>query len=189
MKDSLDEYADDFVILYRRLYLFLVKDYKRRTGRNLKEYKSYEPTYLKKAYLNYTDKSTLIDQVSHLASTLITIQALPNANHRTAFLFTKYYLKKHGVNMKIYSEEKKVYDQLYEKSKFLIEREINHNQLFNDSYMDVHHDQAVRKHEKHMKKLMKEIVILPQSGIRTVESFHSFVASINQSGSFPFLNQ
>lgn len=76
-----------------------------------------------------------------------------------------------------------------EKSKFLIEREINHNQLFNESYMDVQHSQALKEHEKSMKKLMNEIVNIPQSGIRTVESFHSFVASINQSGSLSFLNQ
>jgi len=55
--------------------------------------------------------------------------------------------------------------------------------------MDVQHSQALKEHEKSMKKLMNEIVNIPQSGIRTVESFHSFVASINQSGSLSFLNQ
>ncbi len=188
MVNSFEKHTDEFVALYYKIYLFIIKDYKKRTGKNLREYKDYEPEYLKNLYLNYKDKNNLIDQVSHLASKLIIIQALPNANHRTAFLFIKYYLKKQGVNMYIYSEKKKAYDLFYEQSKFLIEREINHLQLFNDSYMDVQHDQALREHENNMKRLMKEIVILPQSGIRTVESFHSFVASINQSGSLPFLN-
>jgi hypothetical protein len=189
MINSCEKSIDDFVTLYYQIYLFIINDFKRRTGENLKEYKEFEPWYLKKIYLDYTDKSNLIDQVSQLASKLIVSQALPNANHRTAFLFVKYYLKKQGVDMNIYSEKKKVYDRFYEKSKFLIDRVINHLQLFNDSYMDVQHDQALREHEKSMKQLMKEIIILPQSGIRTVESFHSFVASINQSGSLPFLNQ
>lgn len=189
MKNSHINKSDDFVELYYQIYLFLLRDYKNRTRKKLKTYKEYEPEYLKKTYLQYKDKKDIIDQASSLSSNLIVIQSLPNANHRTAFLFTKYYLKKHGVSMKIYSEKKKRYDLFYEKSKFLIEREINHNQLFNESYMDVQHSQALKEHEKSMKKLMNEIVNIPQSGIRTVESFHSFVASINQSGSLSFLNQ
>ena len=188
MTDSDDTSTELFVRLYYNIYLFLVQDYYKRTGESLKSYKEYEPDYLKKIYNHYTDKNTIIDQASSLASNLIIIQALPNANHRTAFLFIKYYFKKHGINMKIYSEEQKAYDAFYEVSKFFIEREINHYQLFNNAYMDVHHDQAIREHKQHMKTLMKQIVCVPQSGIRTVESFHSFVASINQEGSLPFEN-
>ena len=189
MNDFYEKDAKRFVELYYQIYLFLLKDYKNKTGKNLKTYKEYEPDYLKKVFLQYKDKKDIIDQASSLTSNLIVIQAFPNANHRTAFLFMKYYLKKQGITMDIYSEKKEMYNRFYEKSKFLIERPINHKQLFNESYMDVQHSLALKEHEKSMKRLMKEIVHIPQSGITTVESFHSFVASINQSGSLPFLNQ
>lgn len=189
MIDSDEKYAEQFVKLYHQIYLFLLKDYKTKTGKKLKTYKEYEPDYLKKAFIQYKDKKDLVSQASSFASKLIVIQALPNANHRTAFLFIKYYLKKQGIGMQIYSENKKMYDIFYEKSKSLIEQDINHEQIFNDSYMDVVHSKALKEHEKSMNKLMKEIIKLPQSGITTVESFHSFVASMNQLGSLPFLNQ
>jgi len=148
MNNSHMKGADEFIELYYQIYLFLLRDYKNKTGKNLKTYKEYEPDYLKKTYLQYEDKKDIIDQASSLASNLIVIQALTNANHRTAFLFIKYYLKKHGVSMKIYSEKKEMYNRFYEKSKFLIERPINHKQLFNESYMDVQHSSALKEHEE-----------------------------------------
>ncbi len=94
-------------------------------------YKEYEPEYLIKFYNNHKDFEDIVDQITNITSKLILIQALPNANHRTAFIFIRIYLKK----------------------------------LFN------------------------EIIELPQSGMVTLESLHSFIASLNQSGSSPSENQ
>jgi prophage maintenance system killer protein len=181
--------AHRFETLYYQLYLFIVNDYKNRTGKALKPYKEYEPNYLKQLYVTHEDKEEMIDQVSELTSKLIIIQALPNANHRTAFLFIKYYLKKQGIDMKIYKEAKIEYDAFYQISKEVIDKDINHERIFSSSYFDIYHTSGIEKHKKNVRILMENILNIPQSGMRTVESFHSFVASMNQAGSLPFSNQ
>jgi prophage maintenance system killer protein len=183
------EQAKKFEQLYHELFLHIVRDYKNRTGEDLKIYKKYEPEYLIEFFLNHEDSDDIIDQITNIVSTLILIQAFPNANHRTAFMFIRIYLKKHGIYIKTYEEEQEKYDAFYDISKPIIDREINRPQFFNDNYFDVHHSLAIKKHFKSLKKLFNEIVELPQSGIVTVESLHSFIASLNQSGSSPSLNQ
>ena len=169
--------------------MHIVRDFKNRTGEDLKMYKEYEPEYLIKFYNNHKDNEDIIDQITHITSTLILIQALPNANHRTAFIFIRIYLKKHGIYIKTYEEEQETYDAFYNISKPLIDREINRPQFFNEKYFDVHHYAAIKNHFNSLKKLFKSVVEQPQSGMVTLESLHSFIASLNQSGSSPSENQ
>ena len=180
--------AERFVELYCFLYQKIVGDYLRDKGEELQRYKKFEPDLLGKFYMNYKDEAGAIDQISSLVSKLIILQSLPNANHRSAFLFIRYYLKKYGIYIEIYEDEKTKYDKFYDTSKFLIDRDINHHFLYADNYMDVHHDMAINSHLASTKNLLEEIVKWPQSGMVELESFHSFVASTNQTGSLPFSN-
>ena len=189
MDEILLEQAKQFQRFYNELFLHIVRDFKNRTGEELKMYKEYEPEYLIKFYNNHKDYEDVIDQITNITSNLILIQALPNANHRTAFIFIRIYLKKHGIYIKTYEEEQEKYDAFYNISKPLIDREINRPQFFNDKYIDVHHSLAIKKHFKSLKKLFNSVVELPQSGMVTLESLHSFIASLNQSGSSPSENQ
>ena len=189
MNENLMEEAELFERFYYELFLHIVRDYKNRTGEELKMYKEYEPEYLRKFYCNHMDNQDLLDQITNITSNLILIQALPNANHRTAFIFIRIYLKKHGIYIRTYEEEKEKYDAFYDISKPIIDKDINRLQFFNDKYFDVHHTMAIKTHFNSLKKLFESVVELPQSGMVTLESLHSFIASLNQSGSFPSENQ
>ena len=189
MDDNILEQAKQFQELYHELFLHIVRDYKNRTGEELKMYKEYEPDYLIKFYCNHKDSKDLLDQITNITSNLILIQALPNANHRTAFIFIRIYLKKHGIYIRTYEEEKKKYDAFYDISKPIIDNDINRPQFFNEKYFDVHHSSAIKKHFDSLRKLFNSVVELPQSGMVTLESLHSFIASLNQSGSSPSENQ
>jgi prophage maintenance system killer protein len=189
MEDILMEEAKKFQEFYYELFLHIVRDFRNRTGEELKMYKEYEPEYLIDFYNNHKDNENLIDQITNITSNLILIQALPNANHRTAFIFIRIYLKKHGIYIKTYEEEQEKYDVFYNISKPLIDNDINRPQIFNEKYLDVHHSSAIKKHFMSLKKLFKSVVELPQSGMVTLESLHSFIASLNQSGSSPSENQ
>jgi prophage maintenance system killer protein len=189
MDDIILEQAKQFQKFYYELFLHIVRDYKNRTGEDLKMYKEYEPEYLIKFYCNHKDNKDFFDQITNITSNLILIQALPNANHRTAFIFIRIYLKKHGIYIRTYEEEKEKYDVFYDISKPLIDNDINRPQIYNDKYLDVHHTSAIKKHFSSLKKLFESVVELPQSGMVTLESLHSFIASLNQSGSSPSENQ
>ena len=189
MNENLMEEAELFERFYYELFLHIVRDYKNRTGEELKMYKEYEPEYLIKFYCNHMDNQDFFDQITNITSNLILIQALPNANHRTAFIFIRIYLKKHGIYIRTYEEEKEKYDAFYDISKPIIDKDINRLQFFNDKYLDVHHTMAIKTHFNSLKKLFESVVELPQSGIVTLESLHSFIASLNQSGSSPSENQ
>lgn len=182
-------FEDKFVHLYYELYQFIVRDFKERNGTDLKLYKDYEPEYLTRFVHGFKDKFEIMDQLSALASGLITLQALPNANHRTAFMFIRIYLKKKDIYIKRYDEDKENYDLFYTRSKKIIERDIDHQLLFKHDFVDAQHSLGIGEHYKITNELLKTIVELPQSGIVTVESLHSFIASVNQVGSLPSSNQ
>jgi hypothetical protein len=132
---------------------------------------------------NYTDEIYLIDQLSKLLSKLIILQALPNANHRTAFRFVDLYL---GFaceeKLKTYNDAKIIYDEFYNKSKPIIDFEINHNALFNKIYTDAHHSIGIENHLKYTKELIGKITRI-QSGITDAVPFHRFITSLYQEGS------
>jgi prophage maintenance system killer protein len=182
-------FEDRFVQLYYELYHFIVRDFKERNGTDLKLYKDYEPEYLQRFIQVFKDRTEIMDQVSSLASGLITLQALPNANHRTAFMFIRVYLKKWDIYIKRYDEDKENYDRFYSRSKKIIERDIDHNMLFKKDFIDAQHSIGIEEHYRITNALLKKVVELPQSGIVTVESLHSFIASMNQVGSLPSSNQ
>jgi hypothetical protein len=72
-----------------------------------------------------------------MLSGLIILQALPNANHRTAFRFVDLFLGfASGEKMKTYNEAQSLYDEFYKKSKPIIDFEINHNALFTKKYTE-----------------------------------------------------
>ncbi len=181
--------AEKFVSPYLKLYESIKRSYQSIKGEKIAEYKELEPEILKQIFLNYVDEEGIINQCSKICSQLIRSQSLPNANHRTAFLFIKLYLRKQDIRMYIYEEKKSEYDKFYRTSKEIIDTMIEHNELFNRKYMDVHHSIGIEEHEKKMDRLMREIIQIPQSGIVAAESFHSFIASMNQEGSLPGGNQ
>jgi prophage maintenance system killer protein len=182
-------FEERFIHLYHELYQFILQDFKEREGTDLKLYKDYEPEHLRRFIQGFKDKPEIMDQLSALTSGLITLQALPNANHRTAFMFLRVYLKKRDIYIKRYDEDKKNYDNFYSRSKKIIERDIDHNLLFKKDFVDAQHSIGIEEHFKISKVLLQNVVELPQSGIVTVESLHSFIASMNQAGSLPSSNQ
>ena len=97
-----------------------------------------------KFYCNHKDNKDVLNQITNITSSLILIQALPNANHRTAFIFIRIYLKKHGIYIKTYEEEQEKYNAFYYISKPIIDKDINRPQFFNEKYLDVHHSSAIK---------------------------------------------
>jgi hypothetical protein len=166
---------------YQSLYRIILEDYERETGKKIKPYKDYEPDILVIFCDRFSDEKEVLNQVAKLLSGLIIIQALPNANHRTAFrLVSIYLLKTTGKKMITYNEAKPLYDEFYKKSKPIVELDINHDALFNDKYMDVHHSMGIEKHFKCSKELIKKI-IPAQSGILEAVPFQRFISSLNHS--------
>jgi hypothetical protein len=111
-----------FQKFYNHLYERINFEYTEETGDRIKEYKPYEPERLIMFCNNYKDESRIIDQLTKLLSGLIILQALPNANHRSAFRFVDLYFGfACGSKMKTYIEEKKLYDDFYVHSKQIID--------------------------------------------------------------------
>ena len=165
------------------IFQLIIEEYENETGEKLKEYKKYEPKLLLKFCGEYMDEKDVIDQASKLLSQLIVLQALPNANHRTSFRLVSLYLSsQHDIRITTYPDAKKEYDDFYEVSKHLISRDINHQELFNENFMDVHHTMALDKHLEESKKLIEKI-FQNQSGMMEAVPFHRFISSLNHSGS------
>ncbi len=188
MTNRKNQDATTFCDKYYKIYEFLCRDYKKRTGIALAQYKKYEPEYLIKMYLRFTDENELVKQVSKMLSDPILIQALPNANHRTAFLFIRIYCEKQGIQMKSYDEATPDYERFIRISKTIIDTDIDHVNFFNELYIDTHHGIGLKRHLTAATQLIEKILVRPQSGIRTVESFQSFIAFLNHSGSLSFSN-
>jgi len=84
--------------------------------------------------------------------------------------------------MKTYKEERKLYDGFYVHSKQIIDFEINHDEQFNERYMDVHHITGKKNHLKYSRELVEKI-IPTQSGIIEAVPFQRFITSLYQEGS------
>ena len=136
-------------------------------------------------YVRYVDEKDLVNQISKMLSNLILIQSLPNANHRTAFFFMVTYAQKPGMRLKVYEEDTRNYDHFIKISKTIIDTDISHENFFNEKYIDAHHNIGIQKHLVCTRSLVEKILIKPQSGMRTVESFQSFIARLNHKGSLP----
>lgn len=164
-------------------------DYWKDTGERIKPYKEYEPNLLILYCKNYKNEDNINNQLAKLLSGLIVLQSLPNANHRTAFRFIDHYLEfVCKQNIKIYLEEKEIYDSFYNNSKQIIDNDINHEYLFHEKYHDVHHFMGIENHLKFSKELVEKISP-PQSGIIDAVPFQRFITSLYQSGSSSSLNQ
>lgn len=187
MEDNKD--CETFRDFYYHLFETVNYDYWKKTGEKIKSYKEYEPDLLIIFCKNYKDSPDIQNQLAKLLSGLIILQSLPNANHRTAFRLIDHYLeftcKK---NIKIYSDEKNRYDPFYDKSKQIIDNDINHEYLFYKKYHDAHHHIGIKNHLKYSKELIEKI-IPPQSGIIDAVPFQRFITSLYQSGSSSSLNQ
>jgi prophage maintenance system killer protein len=166
---------------YKSLYRIIIKEYEDETKEKIKAYKDYEPDLLVTFCKKYSNEKDILDQAANLLSGLIILQALPNANHRTAFRFVSIYLlRTSGLKMKTYNEAKALYDGFYSKSKPILEFEINHEALFKEDYMDSHHSMGIEKHLKHSKELLEKIVPA-QSGMVEAVPFQRFISSLNHS--------
>ena len=173
--------------IFKKFYYHLFErinfEFTEETGDKIKEYKVYEPKLLILFCEKYQDVSKIVNQLSKLLSKLIILQALPNANHRSAFRFTDLYFGfSCGSKMKTYLEEKELYDDFYVHSKQIIDFEINHEQLFNEQYHDVHHTEGIKNHLKYSRELVEKI-IPTQSGMTEAVPFQRFITSLYQDGS------
>ncbi len=172
-----------FKKFYYHLYERINFEFTEETGDKIKEYKPYEPDLLITYCEMYQDQSVMLNQISKLLSGLIILQALPNANHRSSFRFVDLYFGfACGSKMATYKEEKELYDGFYVHSKQIIDFEINHEQLFNEHYHDVHHTEGIKNHLKYSKELVEKI-ISTQSGIIEAVPFQRFITSLYQEGS------
>lgn len=175
------EICETFENDYELLYKIIIKEYEEETGEKIKVYKDYEPSLLVTFCEKFSDEKDILNQAAKLLSGLIILQALPNANHRTAFRFVSIFLLRSiGVKIKTYNEAKDLYDGFYGKSKPILEFEINHDALFNDKYMDSHHYMGMEKHLEYSIELIKKI-IPTQSGIVEAVPFQRFISSLNHS--------
>ncbi len=175
--------CETFKNFYYHLYERINFEYTEETGDKIKPYKDYEPDLLLTFCENYKDEADLINQLAKLLSSLIILQALPNANHRTAFRFVDLYLGfSCGEKMKTYNEEKRLYDLFYVNSKHMVDLDINHEHLFNESYRDAHHSMGIKDHLKYSKELIEKI-IPTQSGMTDAVPFQRFITSLYQDGS------
>ena len=186
MTNKKEDTAKAFTTTYYRIFQSLCDEYNERTGEQLKPYKEYEPEYLYNFCVQYIDEKDIVKQISKILSKLIIIQALPNANHRTAFFLMNIYCLKPEMRLKIYDEKKQDYDKFIDRSKRIIDTDISHVDYFNENYFDAHHTKGIEKHLGLTTELIKNILVKPQSGIVTVESFQIFIARLIQTGSFPF---
>lgn len=168
---------------YHHLFERINFEYHEETGEHIKPYKEYEPDLLIQFCLRYENEQIIKDQLAKLLSGLITLQSLPNANHRTAFRFVDLYL---GFScrekLRIYSDAQDLYDKFYDKSKSIIDFEINHGELFNENYMDAHHKMGIQNHFMYSKELIEKITET-QSGIMEAVPFQRFITSLYQEGS------
>jgi hypothetical protein len=181
--------CETFRDFYYHLFETVNYDYWKDTGERIKPYKEYEPDLLIKFCINYEDASDIQTQLVKLLSGLIVLQSLPNANHRTAFRLIDHYLEfVCEKNIKVYFEVKDIYDSFYEKSKQIIDNDINHEYLFHENYHDAHHFMGIANHLKFSKELIEKI-LPPQSGIIDAVPFQRFITSLYQSGSSSSLNQ
>jgi len=166
---------------YESLYNIIIREYEKETKEKIKAYKDYEPHLLIAFCENFTDEENILDQAAKLLSGLIVLQPLPNANHRTAFRFVSIYLlRTGGLKINTYHEARALYDGFYNKSKPILEFEINHDALFNEKYMDTHHFMGIEKHLEHSKELLKNIMPA-QSGMVEAVPFQRFISSLNHS--------
>ena len=172
-----------FQKFYYHLYERINFEYTEETGDRIKEYKSYEPELLILFCRNYKDQPKMLNQLTKLLSGLIILQALPNANHRSAFRFVDLYFGfACGCKLKTYNDEKRLYDGFYVHSKHIIDFEVNHDQQFNEHYHDAQHTKGLKAHLKHSKELIEKI-IPTQSGMIEAVPFQRFITSLYQEGS------
>ncbi|UCG70487.1 MAG: hypothetical protein JSV09_05585 [Thermoplasmata archaeon] len=175
--------CETFKNFYYHLFERINFEYTEETGGKIKPYKDYEPNLLIIFCGQYQDEEDIFDQLTKLLSSLIILQALPNANHRTAFRFVDLYLGfSCGEKMKTYNEEKGLYDLFYTNSKRIVDFDINHKYLFDASYHDVHHSRGIKDHRKYTKELVEKIVTA-QSGMTEAVPFQRFITSLYQGGS------
>lgn len=175
--------CETFKNFYYHLFERINFEFTQETGEKIKPYKDYEPNLLQIFCEQYQDEKDILDQLTKLLSGLITLQALPNANHRTAFRFVDLYLGfSYGEKMKTYNEEKKLYDLFYSNSKRIVDLDINHKYLFDKSYHDAHHSRGIKDHLKYSEELIEKIVTT-QSGMTEAVPFQRFITSLYQEGS------
>ena len=150
----MDRICETFENDYQSLYQIILKEYEEETGEKIKPYKDYEPDLLVTFCEKYLDDKDILNQAAKLLSGLIILQALPNANHRTAFRFVSIYLLiTTDEKMITYNEARDLYDGFYRRSKPILE---------------------------FSKALIKKI-FPAQSGIVEAVPFHRFISSLNHS--------
>ena len=112
---------------YIQYYHILREEYKLKTGKYPKEYKEdSDREGIERFFKDLEEDDRTIKDISiEMLSKLISLQALPNLNHRTTIVFTRVYLLSNDVYLYEYDERKWVYDRFSEESKYVILSERN----------------------------------------------------------------
>jgi len=112
---------------YIQYYHILRDEVKRQTGRYPKEYREdIDQEGIEKFFENFREDGKTIKEIAiELLSKLISLQALPNMNHRTIIVFTRVYLLSNDVYLHEYDDRKWNYNRFSEESKYAILSERN----------------------------------------------------------------
>ena len=101
-------------------YYFMVREYfKCHTGKYPKEYRDdINQDGIEKFFQGFEEDNKTIKEVAvEMLNKLISLQALPNMNHRTTIAFVRAYLHSNGVYLFEYAYRKREYRRFAEESK------------------------------------------------------------------------
>jgi len=112
---------------YIHYYHILREEVKYRTGKYPKEYRDgIHEEGIERFFENFREDNKTIQEISvEILSKLISLQALPNMNHRTTIVFTRVFLLSNEAYLYEYDERKWEYDRFSEESKHAILSERN----------------------------------------------------------------
>ncbi len=107
---------------YIQYYSILREEVKRQTGNYPKEYREdIDKKGIEEFFNNFQEDDKTIKEIAiELLSKLISLQALPNLNHRTTIVFTRVYLLSNDVYLHEYDDQKWNYNRFSEESKHAI---------------------------------------------------------------------
>ena len=117
-KRSLSEIlTDDFIECYKTLRV----EYFRENDVFPKEYNELERGLIEKFFQNFDEEGKSVIEIAvELLSGLISLQALPNMNHRTSIAFVNFFLLGNDTVLYGYNDKKEIFDRFAEESKWVV---------------------------------------------------------------------
>lgn len=107
---------------YIQYYHILRDEVKHKTGKYPNEYRDdIDQSSIEEFFKDFREENKTIKEISvEILSKLISLQALPNMNHRTTFQLVGVYLLSKDVELYEYEDQKWTYDRFAEESKHVI---------------------------------------------------------------------